>query len=330
MRKTFICALIGITALALAGCGQTTQSNDVEVSTGTETTASAEASSEAENLSETVTVVHQLGETEVKRNPKNVIVFDYGILDTLDELGVEVTGVAPSNLPTYLSDYSAETYENVGTLFEPDLEKIYELQPELIVIGARQADYYEELSKIAPTLSLAIDNSNYLESFKTNMTYIGEIFGKEEEVKEKLTTYDEEIAQISEMAKENGMNGLVVLANDKGISVFGPGSRFGIIHDNFGITPVDTTIEVSSHGQNASFEYILEQNPDYMFVVDRAAVAGGETAAHELIENELIKLTDAYKNDRIIYLDPEAWYVANGGFQGTKIMIDEIKAALEK
>lgn len=29
-------------------------------------------------------------------------------------------------------------------------------------------------------------------------------------------------------------------------------------------------------------------------------------------------------------LNPEAWYVANGGFQGTKIMIDEMKAALEK
>lgn len=330
MKKTFIFTLIGAATLALVGCGQNAKSDNVVASTEAEATTSVETPNEEANLSETVTVVHQLGETEVKRNPKNVIVFDYGILDTLDELEIEVTGVAPSNLPTYLSAYSAETYENVGTLFEPDLEKIYELQPELIVIGARQADYYEELSKIAPTISFAIDNSNYLESFKTNMTYIGEIFGKEEAVKEKLTTYDEEIAQVSALAKEKGMNGLVVLANDKGISVFGPGSRFGIIHDNFGVTPVDTTIEVSSHGQSASFEYILEKNPDYIFVVDRAAVAGGETAAHELIENELIKLTDAYKNDRIIYLNPEAWYVANGGFQGTKIMIDEMKAALEQ
>lgn len=331
MRKNFIGALLGVTTLALVGCGQATEPTNIETNTQAEVTTSVESSSEEEaTASETVTVVHQLGETEVKRNPKNIVVFDYGILDTLDELKVEVTGVAPSNLPTYLSEYNSGAYENVGTLFEPDLEKIYELQPELIVIGARQADYYEELSKIAPTISMAVDNTNYLESFKTNMTYIGEIFGKEEEVKEKLNLYNEEIAQISEMAKEKGINGLIVLANDKAISVFGPGSRFGIIHDNFGVTPVDTTIEVSSHGQNASFEYILEQNPDYIFVVDRAAVAGGETAAHDLIENELVKLTDAYKNDRIIYLNPEAWYVANGGFQGTKIMIDEMKAALEK
>lgn len=323
MRKIFRLALLGM-SLALVGCGQTvsTQPN--------ETTQVAE---EVESLTEetsTMTVIHSLGETEVKRNPKNIVVFDYGILDTLDELGIQVVGIAPSNLPRYLTKYSEGNYENVGTLFEPDLEKIYELEPELIIIGQRQASYYEELTKIAPTISLEVDSSNYLESFKTNMAYIAEIFGKEEEVQEKMEAYEKEIKEVAALAEEKEINGLIVLANDKAISVFGEGSRFGIIHEDFGVAPVDKTIELSNHGQNANFEYILEKNPDYIFVIDRAAVAGGETAANDLIENELIKLTDAYKNERIIYLDPEAWYVANGGFQGTKIMIDEMKVALEK
>ena len=290
IKKKFGFILLG-TILAFTGCSQVS------------TSAPDENSKEIENLQEetaTVTVVHQLGETEVKRNPENVVVFDYGILDTLDELGVEVAGIAPSNLPTYLTEYTEGNYANVGTLFEPDLEKIYELQPELIVIGQRQADYYEELSKIAPTVSLAVDSSNYLESFKTNMTYIGEIFNKEEEMAAHLNTYEEEIQAVAEMAAEKEANALIVLANDKGISVFGEGSRFGIIHGDFGVTPVDTSIELSTHGQNATFEYILEQNPDYIFVIDRAAVAGGETSASDLIENELVKLTDAYQNDRII------------------------------
>ena len=46
------------------------------------------------------------------------------------------------------------------------MEKIFELNPDLIIISGRQADYYEELSKIAPTINLSIDNKNYLESFE--------------------------------------------------------------------------------------------------------------------------------------------------------------------
>nr|WP_302597254.1 siderophore ABC transporter substrate-binding protein [uncultured Cellulosilyticum sp.] len=309
-------ASLGMTVLA--GCGNTASNSTQEVT------------QEAVQEAETVKVVHTLGETEVPKNPENVVVFDIGTLDALETLGVEITGVVASNIPEYLAKYEGDEYEKVGELFEPDLEKIYALEPELIIIGARQADYYEQLSEIAPTISMAVDNTSYLDSFKSNMNYLGEIFGKQQEVAEKLSSMDEAIAAVHTKAEEKNVNGLIVLANDSAISVYGQGSRFGIIHDEFGITPVDENIELSNHGQKSSFEYIVEQNPDYIFVVDRAAVAGGQNSAKELIENELIKTTDAYKNNRIIYLDPNAWYVAGGGFISTQIMIDEMTTALEQ
>ena len=39
---------------------------------------------------ETLVVTHESGETTVNKNPKRVVVFDYGILDSLDKLGVEI------------------------------------------------------------------------------------------------------------------------------------------------------------------------------------------------------------------------------------------------
>ena len=68
------------------------------------------------------------------------------------------------------------------------MEKIFELSPDLIIISGRQADYYEELNKIAPTIHLGVDNENYLESFKVNMNILGEIFGKEKAVEKELAT----------------------------------------------------------------------------------------------------------------------------------------------
>ena len=285
---------------------------------------------EGKGEGETVVVTHDSGETTVNKNSKRIVVFDFGILDSLDKLNVQgIVGVVQNGLPEHLSKFAGEEYSSVGSLKEPNMEKIFELNPDLIIISGRQADYYEELSKIAPTINLSIDNKNYLESFEKNMNVLGKIFDKENEVKEELTTIKDAISKLNSKSTEKNITGLIALANDGAFSVYGAESRFGIIHNNFGIIPVDKNIEASTHGQKASFEYVLEKNPDYLFVVDRAAIAGGTTSAKELFDNELMKKTDAYKNGNIIYLNPSIWYTATGGFTSTMKMVEEIDSAIK-
>ena len=79
-----------------------------------------------------------------------------GTLDTLDKLGVEVAAVPHDGLPSYLSKYESTT-ENAGGLKEPDFEAISELAPDLILISARQAEAYDQLSEIAPTVYVGVD-----------------------------------------------------------------------------------------------------------------------------------------------------------------------------
>lgn len=110
---------------------------------------------EGNNEGEKVLVSHELGQTSVNKNPKKIVVFDYGILDSLDKLGVEgIVGLVQDGLPEHLNKFSSKDYSSVGSLKEPDMEKIFELTPDLIIISGRQADYYEELNKIAPTIHL--------------------------------------------------------------------------------------------------------------------------------------------------------------------------------
>ena len=118
---------------------------------------------------EKIKITHKLGETEVPKNPSRVIVFDYGIADALNTLDVEIIGLPKSSLPSLLSKYEDGKYENVGSLKEPDMEKVYELKPDLIIMSGRLESYYEELNKIAPTIYLGVDNTDYLGSFKKNM-----------------------------------------------------------------------------------------------------------------------------------------------------------------
>ena len=110
-------------------------------------------------------------------NQKTVVVFDYGFLDTLDALGVDVSCSVSSSLPKYLSKYADEaTYKNAGALKEPDFEAISLMEPDVIFISDRQADAYEELSKIAPTVYVGVDNTDYVNSFKANTELAGTNF----------------------------------------------------------------------------------------------------------------------------------------------------------
>ncbi|GAA0122591.1 MAG: siderophore ABC transporter substrate-binding protein [Clostridium argentinense] len=274
-------------------------------------------------------IAHELGEAEVNKNPKKVVAFDYGIIDSLDKMGVEIEALPKSNLPASLEKYKDEKYLDAGTLFEPDFEKINEIKPDVIFISGRQSKVYEELNKIAPTIYLSIDDKDYMGSFAKNMNTLGEIFNKESFVEKELKNINKAAEELSEKASKSGKNALVTLANDGSLSAYGPESRFGVIHKGFGFTPVDENIDNSNHGQKISFEYIVEKDPDYIFVVDRGAIVGGKTSANQVFENDLIKNTKAYKEKNIIYLDPQIWYISTGGFNSTMKMIEEVGSAIK-
>lgn len=313
MKKLKLVLMLSVIAVIAAACGSNESENEGEAKD-----------------KETVTVEHKLGESEVDKDPEKVVAFDFGALDTLDELGVDVAGVPQNNIPAYLEQYESDEYENVGSLKEPDFEKIAEIDPDVILISDRQSDLYEQLEELAPTVYVGIDTSEYMDSFKENISTIGKIFDKEEEADEGLQEVEDKVEAVQEDAEESDKDGLIVLANDDKISAYGPESRFGLIHDVFGVPASDEGIEVSTHGQNVTFEYVVEQDPDLLYVIDRSAAIGEGSAAKEVIENDLMEKTKAMKNDDIYYLDPDYWYLSGGGLQSVSEMVDEVDKSLQK
>lgn len=311
VRKSYFLIIMASLLLILAACGGTDDNTS------------------GANGGETVTIKHELDEITVNKNPEKVIVFDFGMLDTLDHLDIPVIGVPQMNIPSYLSKYESDEYENVGGLKEPDFEKIHALQPDLIIISGRQMELYEDFAEIAPTLFIQLDTANYIDSFKHNVKLIGEIFDQEDVVEEELGKIDAAISELQEKSAENDVSALIVLSNGGKVSAYGPGSRFGIVHDVFGIEAVDPSIDVATHGQNISFEFIVEKNPDYLYVIDRDAAVNGESQAKEVIENDLVANTTAYKEGQIFYLNADYWYLSGGGLISVQEMINEISQSFE-
>ncbi|MCM3759921.1 siderophore ABC transporter substrate-binding protein [Alkalihalobacillus oceani] len=327
--------LLLVLLVTLAACG-TDASNDADTgeeespATTEEATEEDGSGAEAESEAAEITVTHDLGETIVQKEPETVVVFDYGALETLDTLGVEVAGVAKgSSLPDYLSKYEGDEYTNVGSLKELDFETIYGLSPDLIIISGRQSEAYEELSEIAPTIFVGVDTTNYMESFTQNVELLGEIFNKEEEAQAELTKINDAIAALNEDVAELDGTGLIVLTTSGNISAYGNGSRFGILHDVFGIPAADENIEASTHGMSVSFEYIAETNPDYLFVIDRDQALDEAGNENPLINNEIVNSTNAAQNDNIIFLNPSVWYMSGGGLISVAEMVKEIHEGIQ-
>lgn len=280
----------------------------------------------------TVQVTDANGEkAELKKNPKRVVVFDYGVADILKNLGVDAVVGLPKNgkMPEILSNYSDDKYTNVGSLKETDFEAVESLNPDLIIIGGRQAEDIDSFKEIAPTVNLAVDGQDYMNSFKTVVTDLGNLFDKQDEAKKAIDEIEAKIAKVNKTVTEKGLTASVVMANEGSISAFSAKSRYGLIYNGLGFAEVDKNIDDSTHGQQVSFEYFLENKSDYVFVVDRGAVTGKGEAASKLFDNEVMNKTEVAKNGNIVYLNSVIWYTMTGGIESTNQMIDEIADAIK-
>jgi iron complex transport system substrate-binding protein len=279
-------------------------------------------------------IKHAQGEVELKAAPQKILVLDVPSLDTLTALGYEPAGTISTNLPTYLSKYSDEKYLKVGTLFEPDYEAINAAEADLVIVGGRSRAKLADVAAITPAIDMSIDSKNFTESVKANITNLGLISGKTDEAAKLVATLDEKITALKAVAPEAG-TAMILITNAGKIGVYGPTSRTGWLHTEIGFKTVADAIDDRNHGGDAaSFEYIMEKNPDWLFVVDRDKGVGNANegnAAQQVLDNELVRKTTAWQKGQVVYLDPQAAYIVSSGYTAMTTLIDQVyKAVSEK
>ena len=133
------------------------------------------------------TIVHDFGTTELKKAPKRIVILDnlYGeILDPLDITPVgATTGQSDSQefSTLFKKQYKDAKVVSVGWQGNPDLDKIAELKPDLILMTGEQEDLYDELSEIAPTVGYQINTDENWDYHETSLK-VAEIFDKRDEI----------------------------------------------------------------------------------------------------------------------------------------------------
>ena len=302
----------GLLALGLAACGgDTAPADDVEPS----------------DSAAPIVLEHTQGEVTIDAPARRVVVLDLGSLDTVAALGAQdtVVGIAKGSvLPDALSEFSDEKYTDVGTLFEPNLETIAELDPDLIIAGFRSSTLVEELSKNFSTIDVTFDYADgFYEGIEYSTNLIAKALGKEAEAKIQLSEVSDAMASAKEKAPTDE-TALILMTSGGKVSANGSDSRFGLVHTELGIQQAISDVETEAHGDAISFEAIAEANPDIFYVIDRDAAIGEEgKSAEQVLDNELVATTNAWKNDKVVYLDGGRWYIMIHGVDNAVEMLNQ-------
>lgn len=319
--------IVSTLALALTACGSAnnsdngsnTSSNAVSSEKSNDNKASSSVSSnEASNEnSDTVKIKDIHGEVEVKKNPESVVSLDNRTFETLESWGVKLKA-APKDVMKADSAYvKDESVENIGNHREPNLEVLAAVKPDVVIVGQRFKEYYDQIKELLPDATI-IDYSydvsakegnageNLINGFKESTEGLGKIFGKENEANELIEKLDKSIKDVKDNYKDQSVMSLVVSGGEIGFAAPHSGRVWGPLYDIFNFKPALEVEESSSDhkGDDVSVEAIAESDPDYLLVLDRDASMADEESkpAKDVIEeSEALANTNAVKNQKIVY-----------------------------
>lgn len=247
------------------------------------------------NTPEFIIYESENGPVEVPANPQRVILLS-GFTGNVISLGVNVVGV---DVWSKMNPTFAEEMQHVAEVSDESLEKILELEPDLI-IGLSNINNLDKLNAIAPTVTYTWGKVDYL----TQHIEIGKLLNKEAEAR----AWVEDFTRRAEAAGEEirakiGQEATVTVIEsyDKQLYVFGDNWARGteIIYQSMKLQMPEKVKEMAlESGYYAlSTEVLPEYVGDYLFI---SKYAEADTSFQE---TNTYKSMPAVQNNRVFEMN---------------------------
>jgi iron complex transport system substrate-binding protein len=242
---------------------------------------------EAPESAKSISVIDDAGRTvEIAETPQRLISLAPSNTEILFALGLGDKVVGVTDFCNYPEE--AKSIEQIGTYFDPSIEKIFSLSPDLVLAVADLPEdviaKLEELGIPAPIL-----NPADLEGILANIQLVGKATGAEKEAEALVSEMRGRIAAVTEKASEVGERPQVfceIDATDPSKPwASGPGSFMDAMIRLSGGTNVAADAE--SPWPQLSAEEIIARDPDIIILADAkygvTAESVGERPGWEVI-----------------------------------------------
>uniref|UniRef100_UPI003AF61F60 ABC transporter substrate-binding protein n=1 Tax=Campylobacter fetus TaxID=196 RepID=UPI003AF61F60 len=193
-----------------------------------------------------------------------LVVLDPAAVEILYMLKAEdnIAAIAISSMTKIYPEDKTAQLPNVGSYMKPNLERIVEINPDLVITSFHSINVDNDLKNLGlKTLSL---NANSLNDIYKNIEKIADITQKQEEGKQLI---DEIKYKLSHQDKLSGKK-VVVLFSALNLMAFNSGTLPIDITNNLGLKNIAENLQGAT--SVIQTEYILEQNPDFIIVVETA------------------------------------------------------------
>ncbi|CAM3442755.1 iron-siderophore ABC transporter substrate-binding protein [Paenibacillus lupini] len=286
-----------------------------------------------------IVIKHGKGETKLDKPAVRVVALEWIFSEELIALGIQPVGNADNKEYTLWVTKEAALADNVtdvGLRWEPNLETIAALKPDLIISNTDNNDaIYDQLNAIAPTIEFdpypneGDAYTGMVKDFKT----IAQAVGKSEEADKVLVDLDQHYAEAKEKLAAAGkdkfnyvisqgfssQNSVTLRMFTDTSTVVQTLDRIGITSDwksdkfeKYGFT--DATFEALPAVSDSNFIYIVQDN-DNVF---------GDAAKDNTVWNGL----NFVKENRTYGIGGDTWTF--GGPLSSKVLVDRVVEAITK
>lgn len=263
--------------------------------------------------------------------PKRIVVLSELDLDSALTLGVQpvgtVNGRGQATLPRYLLDKAGKEIAVVGDLDNPNLEKLIDLEPDLILTGQTKPELLALLREIAPT----VVTGNWGEPWKVVFQRSALVMNKEAEGKAFLAQYDARLQEArTRLAKHQGEQISIVRWNPKGPSYMHGGTFASSVVQEMGLArPAHQIGDKSPHSPALSLESLNLLDGDWLVIGTLSTSGDAVDAMKQAEQTPAFQQLSAIKGKRFGAVDGSLW-TSTGGPQAALRVIDDVEQLLAK
>lgn len=310
--------VLAIILTAATGCG--TNRNDASQS-GTTQETSAQSGVSSDTTTE-VKTDHIISFTDaeqrtitLKMKPERMVVMSPDVLNMIYALGGTVTARADATgipLPK-----GAEQAESVGNVAEVSSEKIVALKPEL-VIG--QPRFHKNLASIldSSNIPFAMLRVTSYEQISGMVELVGKLIGKEQVAKQAVADLASRVDAVRAKLPNKQLTFANMNVTPTSVSIQRTGTIGLDIAKSLNMTNIAERMDADTKSPTTvpySLEKLVEQDPDFIFLIIHGSKKTGEKKIKSEIEsNPAWNSLTAVKQKQVIIV-PSALFLTNPGLK---------------
>ncbi|MGY4024580.1 ABC transporter substrate-binding protein [Aeromonas rivuli] len=267
----------------------------------------------------------------VPAHPKRVVVLSELDLDTALTLGVQpvgtVNGRGQATLPRYLQGKAGKDIAVVGDLDNPNLERLIDLEPDLILTNQTKPELLSLLKEIAPT----VVTGNWGQPWKEVFSRSALVLNKEAEGKAFLAQYEARLQQArTQLAQHQGERISIVRWNPKGPSYMHGGTFSSSVVMEMGLArPPHQIGDKSPHSPALSLESLNLLDGDWLVIGTLSASGDAVDAMQQAEQTPAFQQLGAIKAKRFGAVDGSLW-TSTGGPQAALKVIEDVEQLMSK